>query len=72
MSRRKISTTVYITREQDETLKRLSAHTKVPVAEYIRQGVDLIIKAHSPGVIDVERRLLRITDDGLLMLKGGK
>ena len=44
MSRKKISTTVYITPEQDELLKRLHAKTKVPVAEYIRQGIDLILE----------------------------
>lgn len=44
MARRKVSTTVYITREQDELLKRLSQHTKVPVAEFIRQGIDLVLE----------------------------
>lgn len=46
MSRRKISTTVYITPEQDAALKRLSGATKVPVAEYIREGIDRALKAH--------------------------
>lgn len=41
--RRKISTTIYITPEQDEALKRLHDRTKVPVAEYVRQGIDLIL-----------------------------
>jgi len=52
MSRKKISTTVYITPEQDEALKRLHGKTKVPVAEYIRQGIDLVLKQyaeHLPG-----------------------
>ena len=52
MSRKKISTTVYITPEQDEQLKRLHDKTKVPVAEYIRQGIDLVLKkyeGHLPG-----------------------
>ena len=43
MSRKKISTTVYITPEQDELLKTLHEKTKVPVAEYIRQGIDLVL-----------------------------
>jgi hypothetical protein len=43
MSRKKISTTIYITPEQDEELKRLSSHTKVPVAEYIRLGIELVL-----------------------------
>jgi hypothetical protein len=52
MSRKKISTTVYITPEQDALLKQLNAKTKVPVAEYIRQGIELVLdkyKDHLPG-----------------------
>jgi hypothetical protein len=52
MSRKKISTTVYITPEQDAALKQLNAKTKVPVAEYIRQGIELVLekyKEHLPG-----------------------
>jgi hypothetical protein len=43
MPRKKISTTVYITPEQSERLKLLHERTKVPVAEYIRQGIDLVL-----------------------------
>ena len=46
MSRKKISTTVYITPEQDERLKELHDRTKVPVAEYIRQGIDLVLQKY--------------------------
>jgi len=46
MARKKISTTIYITPEQDEQLKALNRATKVPVAEYIRQGIDLILQQH--------------------------
>ena len=46
MARKKISTTVYITPEQDERLKKLHERTKVPVAEYIRQGIDLLLDSH--------------------------
>jgi predicted DNA-binding protein len=52
MSRKKISTTVYITPEQDAALKQLNAKTKVPVAEYIRQGIELVLekyRVHLPG-----------------------
>ena len=52
MSRKKLSTTVYITPEQNARLKELHARTKVPVAEYIRQGIDLILTQyaeHLPG-----------------------
>ncbi len=44
--RKKISTTVYITEEQNEKLKALNDKTKVPIAEYIRQGIDLILERH--------------------------
>lgn len=44
--RKKISTTVYITEEQNEKLKALNNKTKVPIAEYIRQGIDLILEKH--------------------------
>ena len=52
MARKKISTTIYITPEQNELLKLLNQKTKVPVAEYIRQGIDLVLekyKEHLPG-----------------------
>ncbi len=46
VSRKKISTTVYITEEQNDKLKALNEKTKVPIAEYIRQGIDLILERH--------------------------
>ncbi|MGQ0506397.1 MAG: ribbon-helix-helix domain-containing protein [Myxococcaceae bacterium] len=52
MARKKISTTIYITPEQNESLKLLNQKTKVPVAEYIRQGIDLVLdkyKEKLPG-----------------------
>jgi predicted DNA-binding protein len=50
MSRKKISTTVYITEEQNELLKALNSKTKVPIAEYIRQGIDLILEKHKKDI----------------------
>ena len=50
MSRKKISTTVYITPEQDEKLKLLHGKTKVPVAEYIRQGIDLVLEKYKENL----------------------
>lgn len=47
MTKRKITTTIYLTEEQQTLLKELSQRSKVPVAEYIRQGVDLILKKYS-------------------------
>ena len=46
MPRKKISTTIYITPEQNDALKLLNERTKVPVAEYIRQGIDLILEKY--------------------------
>ena len=43
MSRRKVATTVYITREQDQVLKLLAERTGTSAAQYIREGIDLII-----------------------------
>ena len=52
----KISMTVYLTTSQLEKLKELRARTKVPIAEYIRAGINLALQAHAaeldqlPGV----------------------
>jgi predicted DNA-binding protein len=46
MARKKISTTIYITPEQNESLKLLHERTKVPVAVYIREGIDLVLEKH--------------------------
>jgi predicted DNA-binding protein len=57
MARKKISTTIYITPEQNEMLKMLNQKTKVPVAEYIRQGIDLVLdkyRGQLPGQVTFE------------------
>ncbi len=46
VARKKISTTVYLTEDQVDGLRILSEKTKVPVAEYIRMGIDLILEKH--------------------------
>ncbi|MGH7438099.1 MAG: ribbon-helix-helix domain-containing protein [Polyangiaceae bacterium] len=46
MSRKKISTTIYVTPEQDERLRMLHERTKVPVAVYIREGIDLVLRQY--------------------------
>jgi predicted DNA-binding protein len=43
MARKKITTTIYITAEQERKLKELSGRTKVPVSVYIREGIDLVL-----------------------------
>jgi predicted DNA-binding protein len=57
MARKKISTTVYITPEQNERLKLLHDRTKVPVAEYIRQGIDMVLDRYReslPGQLSLD------------------
>jgi hypothetical protein len=47
MSRKKISTTIYVTPEQNDQLKLLNSRTKVPVAVYIREGIDMILRRYA-------------------------
>lgn len=68
MARKKISTTIYITPEQNERLKQLHDKTKVPVAEFIRQGIDLLLereRRNLPGqlTLDVDRTFTRGAGD---------
>ncbi len=46
MAGKKIATTVYLNPDQDYNLKLLSERTKVPVAVYIREGVDLVLEKY--------------------------
>ncbi len=45
--RKKISTTIYVTPEQADKLKLLHDRTKVPVAVYIREGIDLVLRHYA-------------------------
>ena len=57
MARKKVSTTIYIEPEQLELLKILNERTKVPMAEYIREGIDLVLHKHHdklPGQISLD------------------
>ena len=57
MSRKKVSTTIYITPEQADRLKLLHERTKVPISVYIREGIDLILKHYEhvlPGQMTLE------------------
>jgi hypothetical protein len=47
MARKKISTTVYLTEEQVVALKELHNRTRVPIAEYIRMGIDMVLEKNS-------------------------
>lgn len=56
MNEKKVSTTVYITAAQSKQLKELHARTKVPVAEYIRQGIDKVLAENAdklPGQLSL-------------------
>ncbi len=56
MSRKKISTTIYVTPEQSERLRLLHERTKVPVAVYIREGIDLVLRQYGhmlPGQLSL-------------------
>jgi predicted DNA-binding protein len=57
MSRKKVSTTIYITPEQAERLKLLHERSKVPIAVYIREGIDMVLKHYEhmlPGQMSLE------------------
>jgi hypothetical protein len=57
MSRKKISTTIYVTPEQADKLKLLHERTKVPVAVYIREGIDLVLRHYGhvlPGQLPLD------------------
>ena len=57
MSRKKISTTIYVTPEQSDKLKQLHDRTKVPVAVYIRGGIDLVLHRYAhllPGQLPLD------------------
>jgi len=57
MSRKKISTTIYVTPEQADKLKMLHERTKVPVAVYIREGIDLVLRHYAhllPGQLPLD------------------
>lgn len=53
---KKLATTIYITEQQQALLRELNHRSKVPVAEYIRQGIDLVIHRYRdqlPGQMDL-------------------
>ena len=47
MSRKKISTTIYVTPEQNEQLKLLHERTKVPTSVYVREGIELVLRHYA-------------------------
>lgn len=58
---KKLATTIYITENQNLLLKELNRRSKVPVAEYIREGIDLVLNKHRdllPGQLSLEDSLV--------------
>lgn len=43
MARKKISTTVYLESGQVAALRELSERTRVPMSEFIREGIDAVL-----------------------------
>ena len=42
----KVLRTIYVELDQIKKLKKLSEKTKVPQAEYIREGLDLVLRKY--------------------------
>jgi hypothetical protein len=54
---KKLATTIYITENQQQMLKELNRRSKVPIAEFIREGIDLVLDKHRallPGQMELE------------------
>jgi hypothetical protein len=61
MATKKVTTTIYITEEQNQLLKELNRRTKVPVAEFVREGIDLVLEKHGhqlPGQLELQQTLI--------------
>lgn len=46
---RKVAIQVYVSVEQAERLRDLAARTRVSMAEYIREGLDLVLDRYPEG-----------------------
>jgi hypothetical protein len=65
---KKIATTVYITEDQQHLLKELNRRTRVPIAEFIREGIDLVLERHSaqlPGQMGLQMK----TESGVSLIR---
>ena len=47
MADRKVATTIYITVEQDRQLKLLSEVSSTAMAQFIREGIDLVLERYA-------------------------
>ena len=55
---KKLATTIYITEQQQMSLKELNRRSKVPVAEFIREGIDLVLERYQhllPGQLELKK-----------------
>lgn len=59
MARNMLPTTVYVTEEQLKLLKALSERTKVPVAAYIREGIEMVLRKHEKDLPGQQLTLVR-------------
>jgi predicted DNA-binding protein len=48
--KKKISTTLYLTLRQRDLLAALSKATRVPQSEYVREGIDAVIKQENEAI----------------------
>lgn len=53
MSRRKVSTTIYLEPEQSAALHELVKRTSVPMAVWIRRGLDSVLAVMNPTPVEV-------------------
>jgi len=52
---KKVMTTIYLNPDQKERLDRLSAKTRVPVSEFIRKGVEEVLKRYNKIIVGNEK-----------------
>lgn len=59
MSKKKVSTTVYIEARQLEALRLLKERTGVPMAELVRQGIDAVLTREELKTMQYDIRIDR-------------
>lgn len=50
MPRKRVQRTIYLDPEQEEQLQELSKRTRVPMAEYVRDGLSLVLEREASGL----------------------
>lgn len=63
---KKQATTIYITEQQQALLKELNKRSKVPIAEYIREGIDMVLQKYRdqlPGQMELQLPLAGSSTD---------